>query len=63
MMRMNLQGKEIHFAEDVCIIKQQQQHLRDSAFLRGISAEKPTEVCMLRFQPHKKCNDVQGMLS
>lgn len=63
MMRMNLQGKEIHFAEDVCIIKQQQQHLRDYAFLRGISAEKPTEACMLRFQPHKKCNDVQGMLS
>lgn len=40
--RMNLQGKEICFAENVCIIKQK-HHLGDSAFLKRISAQRPTK--------------------
>lgn len=56
MMRLNLQGKEIHFPGDVCIIKQ--KHYR---FLR-IFAQRPTKAWRLRdFQPCKESNDPQGL--
>lgn len=52
-MRLNLQGKEIHFPQVVCIIEQI-NHLRDSAFLRRIFEQGPTKNWRLRDLSHAR---------
>lgn len=53
MMRLNLQGKKTHSAEDVCIIKL--KHLCNSEDYSCAEANKTLKV--KRFQPHHKYKD------